>query len=100
MAIRYSNRPMGYSPDAGRFSNNAFTGKQHARFPAHARPIDPCRPDLVPTGAVKIYAATGEVSYGWNRSGNLKRLEPYRDAGGVTRWQERGDIFNAVAWST
>ena len=91
---------MGYSPDAGRFSNNSFTGRQGSRFPAHARPIDPCNPDLVPSQAVKIYQADNKVTWGWNRSGNLKKLESYRDPAGVTRWMERGDIYNAVAWST
>src|SRR5215468_5455469 len=98
--LKFSRYPMGYSPDApSRYGNNGATSGS-VRFPAHAHPVNPCDLDRVPTGTVKIYSGDGKVSWGWNRSGNLKRLEPFRDPAGVTRWQERGDIYNAVAWST
>ena|SRR5215475_14811339 len=98
MAIRYSNVPMGYSIDRGRFSNSTFTGGQQPRFPTHARGMD-----SAPTGSrpIIIYEPNGKGQWALYHGSAWRPVESYKDAGGVSRWKMSGGfVNNPIAWSS
>jgi hypothetical protein len=102
MAIRYSNRPVGYSPDAGRFSTLPTGGYGtpggQPRFPAHARGMD-----SAPMGSrpIIVYEPDGKGRWALNHGGAWRTLEQYRDAGGVSRWRMSGNfVNNPCAWAS
>jgi len=89
---------MGYSPDAGRFSNNSFTGGQPPRFPTHARSME-----SAPTGSrpIKIFEPDGKSYWALYHGSAWRPLESYKDAGGVTRWKMSGGfVNNPCAWTS
>src|SRR5262245_12426929 len=98
MAIRYTNTRMGYSPDAGRFSNNAFTGRQQSRFPTNARSMNSA---LKGSRPIVVYELGGKGRWALYHGYSWRRLESYNDAGGVTRWKMSGGfVNNPIAWSS
>jgi hypothetical protein len=102
MAIRYSNVPMGYSIDRGRFSNNNPTGSYGTpggpRFPAHARSMD-----SAPMGSrpIKVFEPDGKSQWALFHGSAWRTLEQYKDAGGVSRWRMSGNfVNNPIAWTS
>jgi hypothetical protein len=98
MAIRYSNRPMGYDVSGHRYSNNAPTGGTAGRFPAHARGMD-----SAPMGSrpIIVYEPDGKGRWALNHGGAWRPLESYKDAGGVQRWRMSGGfVNNPICWAS
>src|SRR5262249_52636407 len=97
--IKYAKVPMGYAPDAGRFSNNSFTSRPQSRFPAHAQSMD-----SAPTGSrpIIVYEPDGKGRWALYHQSVWRPLDSFKDAGGVTRWRISGDTFinNPCAWAS
>ena len=98
MAIRYSNVPMGYSIDRGRYSNNVPTGGTTGRFPAHARGMDSAPMGSRPIG---VFEPDGKSQWALYHGSAWRPLESYKDAGGVTRWKMTGGfVNNPICWAS
>jgi hypothetical protein len=102
MAIRYSNVPMGYSIDRGRFSNNPTGGGYGTpggpRFPANARSME-----SAPTGSrpIRVFEPDGRSQWALYHGSAWRPLESYKDAGGVTRWKMTGGfVNNPICWAS
>lgn len=96
--IKYSRYPMGYTTNGYRYTNSDIQGSGKANFPANAR-----RMDSAPMGStpIKIYEPNGAACWAIHHRDAWQKLEPYQDAGGVTRWKMNGSfVNNPVAWSS
>jgi hypothetical protein len=92
MAIRYSDKPYGYSPQR--------TEDWRARFPSHSRSMDSA--PTMGSRPVLLFEPSGKATWGIHHNGAWRGGQNFRDPfTGRTQWRMDGSLIsNPVRWAS